>query len=132
MNLDVDTCISNCKLAPYSVWRKGERRSANGKAYETSGLGLEVSSADFSDRQAQTEDALAFFESNQDWISRLTKFPGVERAVADFGLEIRPPYWASFSFDPKLLALLGLIGVTLGISTYPTGDEEEVVASDET
>lgn len=123
-NFDVDDFIAKSSLVTDSFWRKGEKRFPRSKSSEeinsTSGLRITASEADFSELSQQIEDALAFLRQNQDSIKALSSFPGVEGAVLDFGAEIYPPGWASFTFPAELLLLAGSVGVSLGLSVYPT------------
>ena len=112
-----------------SFWRKGEKRfprsRSSAEISSASGLCVTASEADFSELSKQIEDVLAFLRKNQDSIKALSSFPSVEGAVLDFGAEIYPPGWASFTFLAELLLLAGSVGVLLGLSVYPTDPEGE-------
>lgn len=103
---NVDSFLTNCSLEPAKVWRAGEPQfpfsQPHGRIKDTSGISFEVSNADFSELSLQIQDAITFFRTHEGFIVRLTSFPGVERVVADFGVEVSAPVWASFSF-PSLL-----------------------------
>jgi len=123
-DFDVDDFLGDGKLEPLSIWRKGERRAQSAKPNETSGVRFEVSAAEFSNLPAQAKDALAFLQLHREWLRKLVAFPGVERVTADFGTETKPPHWASFAFEPSLLAALGAAGISLELSTYPVVEEQ--------
>lgn len=126
-DFDVDGFIAKASLEFDSLWRKGEKRfpkSATSKINQTSGVRVVASEADFSQLAEQIEDVTSFLRQNLEQIKLLAAFPGVEGAVLDFGAEIYPPGWASFTFPAALLALAGEAGVSLCLSVYPTDKEE--------
>lgn len=124
---DVDDFLSKSSLVADSLWRKGERRFPRSRSSEeineTSGVRVVASEADFSDLSQQIEDVIAFIRKNQEPVRALASFPGVEGAVLDFGAEIYPPGWASFTLPAELLLLAGSVGVSLCLSVYPTDTE---------
>lgn len=126
-NFDVDDFIAKSSLMADSLWRKGEKRFPRSKSSEeindSSGIRVVASEADFSELSQQIEDVIVFLRQNQDPIKGLASFPGVEGAVLDFGAEIYPPGWASFTFPADLLLLAGSAGVSLCLSVYPTDTE---------
>jgi hypothetical protein len=126
-NFDVDDFIARSSLVPDSLWRKGEKRFPGSKSSErmndTSGIRVVASAADFSELSQQIEDVIAFLRQNQEPIRALASFAGVESTVLDFGAEIHPPGWASFTFPSELLLLAGTVGVSLCLSVYPTDPE---------
>jgi hypothetical protein len=128
-DLNVDSLLLECALEADSLWKKGEPKfphsSPDSDFNESSGARIRVSDADFSEFALQIEDANHFFENHRRNLEILNKFPGIEWAVVDFGVEIRPPGWSSFNFPPELLALIGQVGITLAISTYPVDDEPD-------
>ena len=131
-NFDVDDFIAKSSLVADSLWRKGERRFPRSKSSEeinsSSGIRVVASGADFSELLQQIEDVIVFLRQNQESIRALASFPGVEGAVLDFGAEINPPGWASFTFPTELLLLAGSAGVSLCLSVYPTESEGEADA----
>jgi len=131
-NFDVDDFIVKTSLAADSFWRKGENRFPRSKSSEeinrSSGIRVVASKADFSELSQQIEDVIVFLRQNQEAIRALAFFPGVEVAVLDFGAEIYPPGWASFTFPAELLLLAGAANVSLCLSVYPTDTEGEADA----
>lgn len=128
-HFDVDDFISKSSLITSSLWRKGEKRFPNSRTNETtnqaSGIRIVASEADFSELSRQIEDVIAFLRQHLDAIKMLTAFHGVEGAVLDFGAELHPPGWASFTFPTELLALAGATGVSLCLSVYPSDPEDD-------
>jgi len=131
-NFDVDGFIAKSPLVADSLWRKGEKRFPRSKSSEeingSSGIRVVASEADFSELFQQIEDVIVFLRQNQEPIKALASFPGVEGTVLDFGVEIYPPGWASFTFPPELLFLAGSVGVSLCLSVYPTDPDGEADA----
>jgi hypothetical protein len=127
---DVDLFLKDCALKPVRVGRKGERRYPNSKTNEAtllvSSVNFEVSEADFSELKGQFEDAQVWLAAHRDEVTRLVQFPGVEGVTVDFGVEIRPPGWSSFTFPPALTSLVGGLGLHLELSVYPISDEAEL------
>jgi len=126
-NFNADNFIASVSLTVDSLWRKGEKRFpnsiANEQINESSGIRIVASDASFSELPQQIEDVISFLQENHENIKRLSSFPGVEWVVLDFGAEIYPPGWSSFTFPPALLSLSGLAGVSLCLSVYPTENE---------
>ena len=89
-----------------------------------SGLRVVASEAEFSDLSQQIDDVLLFLRLNQEYIKGLSAFPGVEGVGLDFGVDIHPPGWASFTFPTELLRLAGEAGVSLCLSVYPSDNGE--------
>ena len=127
-HFDVDTFMARTSLEVDSLWRKGERRfpkNADSEINQSSGIRIVASEADFSQLAQQIEDVVVFMRQNVEEVKFLASFQGVEGAVLDFGAEIYPPGWASFTFPPELLSLAGEAGVSLCLSVYPTDAEEK-------
>ena len=127
-DLDVDALLSECEISPVSMSRKGEPRfpasQPTGPVHMSSAANFDVSGADFSELQIQVNDALVFLRLHESFVRRLRSFPGVEDLCLDFGSNIRPPGWCSFSFPPELLLAAGSMGVSLVLSVYPMSDDE--------
>jgi hypothetical protein len=128
-NFDVDHFIASIPIPVDSLWRKGERRYQNGTQINgSSGIRIMASEADFSELQRQIEDVILFLQVNLENLKRLSSFPGVEHMLLDFGAEIHPPGWSSFTFPPELLFLSGQAGISLCLSVYPTECKSETDA----
>jgi hypothetical protein len=129
---DVDDFIDKSSLVVQSFWRKGEKRfehsKSNEKTNEASGVRIVASEADFSELSRQIEDVIVFLRQNQEPIRELVSTFGIDDAVLDFGAEIYPPGWATFTFPAALLQLAGSVGVSLCLSVYPTEFDDELDA----
>lgn len=128
VDFDVDAFLRTTSLIADSHWHKGEKRLPNSNSSTvvngTSGVRLVVSKCDFSEFAQQLQDAVVFLRINQEAVKALASYPGIEHALLDFGAEIHPPGWSSFTFHTELLALAGSAGVSLSLSVYPTASEE--------
>jgi hypothetical protein len=122
-NFLVDRFCQKSDLTPCLVYRKGESKSAarksKGKVYESSGLHVEVSDADFIDLEGQVKDAITFMERNKVELERLREFPGVEGLTLDFGIARRDFITQCDYFPPELLYLAGGLGFGIELSQYP-------------
>lgn len=121
---DVASVLVSDVLTVDSHWVKGEMRFPGSSVIRTlndsSGVRVVVSEADFTDLKKQISDAVEFLREHHSAARTITTYPGVEGAVLDFGVNIYPPGWASFTFPPELLSLAGSVGVALCLSVYPT------------
>lgn len=129
VNFDVEAFIAGTWLVIDSSWRKGEQRLSRSKTPDkvnaSSGVCIVASLADFAELARQIEDAILFLGRNLASVQRLSSFSGVEGVVLDFGAEIHPSAWASFTFPVELLRLAGEAGVAVSLSIYPAEEEEE-------
>ena len=130
-DFDVDACVASFPVSPDSIWRRGEPRypqsNPDGERHRTSGVRILVSKAHFSDLGRQIADAVEFLRSHQDAIRALAANAGVTSVLLDFGAEVSPPFWSSFTFSPEMLSLAGSAGVALCLSVYPieTGSRDD-------
>lgn len=128
-DFDVDAFVATSALTPHSIWRRGEPRSPHanpdGERHDTSGLRILVSKAEFSDLGQQIADAIEYLRQHQDAIRALSSKDGVASATLDFGAEVSPPGWSSFTFPPELLSLTGAVGVAVCLSVYPVDVETD-------
>ena len=129
VNFNVDSFIASIPLQIDSMWRKGEKRfpnsTTNKKINESSGIRIVASEAGFSEWPQQIEDVISFLQTNLENLRRLSSFPGLEWLVLDFGAEICPPGWSSFTFPPALLSLSGQAGISVCLSVYPADNAAE-------
>jgi hypothetical protein len=127
-NFDVEKFMELCPMKADSFWKKGEQRfpksTVNFKLNEHSGIRFIVSDAEFSELPQQIEDAITFFTANKSEIAKLSAFQGVEGVVLDFGAEIQPPGWSSFTLPPNLMLLVSVANVSLCISVYPSDESD--------
>lgn len=126
-----EIAVAGVTITPDRIWHAGERRFPNSdnnlSVIKSSGVSFEISNAEFFELEKQIEEATSFFNANYAWVAKLASSLGVEGAVADFGAEIVPPFWASYSFPPSLLNALSKSNVTLGLSLYPNDDDDSDV-----
>lgn len=112
-----------------NTYRKGDPKyptsKPDGPKLEYSGLGIEVSSADFDEMNQQIDDSINFLEKNSKLVSELVKFKGVENAWLDFGVETKPPFFSSYTFPPELVSAAGKLGLSLCVSIYPCEEDED-------
>ncbi len=122
-DFDVDAFVSTSVLTPHSIWRRGEPRfpqaNPGGERHGTSGLRILVSRAEFSDLGRQIEDAIEFLRQRHDAVRSLAASAGVTSVILDFGAEISPPGWSTFTLPPELLSRAGSAGVSICLSVYP-------------
>lgn len=126
-NFDVQSFSAMNLLAIDSLWVKGEMRFPGSTVIDTindsSGVRVVASDAEFTELPKQIEDTTEFLRNHYDAIEKLMFCSGVDGAVLDFGVDIYPPGWASFTFPPELLSLAGSLRVSLCLSVYPTEKE---------
>lgn len=128
-DFNTDDFIARAPLNIDSMWRKREKRfpnsTTNEQVNESSGIRIVASKACFAELPQQIEDVISFLQTNLEGLKRLSSFPGVEWMILDFGAEIYPPGWSSFTFPPILLSLSAQAGISLCLSVYPTENEAE-------
>ena len=131
-DFDIDAFINSASLIADSTWLKGEKRFPNSdrnqSINDSSGIRIVASKADFTELAKQIEESTLFLRQNHDEIKKLTSISGVEGAFLDFGINIYPPGWSTFTFPPELLILAGSAGVSLCVSVYPTDEESDTDA----
>jgi hypothetical protein len=111
--------LRTSSLGPYSTYRRGDRRFKSSESvHETSGFKVEVSVAEWTDREAQFHDAIEFLRSNRSDLQRLTAWHGVECVVLDFPFEGGES--ATFIRCPVALAReSAALNIELEFSIYP-------------
>jgi hypothetical protein len=124
----VDEFLAGSGLKPNAIFRRGEPRfrasQPDGPKLSESGFNLIASEAEFSHLQLQITDAIHFLEQNQTELARLVAFPGVEAVCLDFGIEERNIAAQSERFPPKLLSILGTLGIWFEFTLYPYQEPE--------
>jgi hypothetical protein len=123
----IDEFMEHNELEVINTWYRGDPKlptRPQGRKVESSGLSVELSAADFCELDKQVIEAIDFCKKNKTVLKKLASFEGVEGIVADFGVNIHPPGWASFCLPPELLMLLGELGISCEISVYPVDEEE--------
>jgi hypothetical protein len=124
----VDEFLARSTLKPNAIFRRGEPRflasQPDGPKFSASAFKLSASQADFSEVQLQITDAIHFLEQNQTELARLVAFPGIEAVYLGFGIEERNIPAQSERFPPKLLSILGTLGIWLEFTLFPCQESE--------
>lgn len=112
--------LRTSSLQPYSTYRRGDRRFRSSESvHEMSGLKIEVSTAEWTDRASQFQDAIEFLRSNHLDLQRLSTWSGVEGVVLDFPFEASDGF-ATFICCPIALAReSAALNIELEFSIYP-------------
>jgi hypothetical protein len=116
-NFQPSDFLRDSVFEPCNVFGKGERKSAS-SAWETSGITVEVSSAD--DFSAQVRDAIVFLETNRAELLRLKQFAGLEEISLDFGVGGRNGFLQSYLFPLQIIRLASEFSLELEVSIYAT------------
>ena len=123
-NFNVDKFLSQTRLQPCAVFKKGEpknKSNPNGRKSELSGINIVVSSADFDQLDEQIQDAIKFLEKNKREIKNLIEFSGADNlSEIDFAIEKRDIWMQTDYFPSKLLVLAGALGLGIRISVFPS------------
>jgi hypothetical protein len=110
------------KLPIVSSYVRGEARLARskptGKKNSTSGVNIEVSTADSTNLKRQVRDAVSFLSRNRTALRRLARTRGVEELTLDFGVADRAVAAQFDYFPPELVAAAGSLGIGIEISRY--------------
>jgi hypothetical protein len=112
--------LETSSLEAYSTFRRGDRRFKSSEAVEeTSGFKIEVSTAEWTDREGQFNDAIEFLRLHRSDLERLTAWAGVECVVLDFPFE--GSKFATFVRCPIALAReSAALNIELEFSIYPS------------
>jgi hypothetical protein len=117
-DLDADALLRVVSLPVYDIRRAGEIGPL-GRPYTGTSIHVDVSTAEFSDLARQTDDAVRFLQRNQAGIREALGFPGVEDGRLDFAVNHRDLAIDCKYLPPKLLKLVGDLGLGVEISVYP-------------
>jgi hypothetical protein len=125
--LDLNALLESFPLKAFHTWRKGESRvpaSPNSKINADSGACFDVSSAGFDEFAKQQEDATNFLGSNRVSLQQLIKFPKVEYAQLDFGIDWGASWIHSDVLSPAFLRAAADAGISVEISHYRQSEGE--------
>ncbi len=126
-HLDVEQMLDGVPMVPNRIWKKGEPRFKNAphkRLLAKSGASFVVSSAEMNDLAAQIKDAAGYIVRNEAHIKRMVRFPGIEEATIDFGIELRDVPIHSDYLSPELIVAAANVGVGIELSHYPVGAED--------
>lgn len=87
--------------------------------HRTSGVTITASDAEQSDFAAQISESIQFLKAKKKEIERLLRFPGIESARLDYGIERKDVFGQFDYFPPELLRLAGQLGIGIELSQYP-------------
>jgi hypothetical protein len=122
-NADVAQLLVLSPIKPCNIFRYGEPRSSrpNSRICQTSGLNLEVSTADFEYLEEQQADAIRFLRTNAIVLKSMREVSGVEKAILDFGIQMRNVIVQSDAFPQELIGALATIGCDLELTQFLSG-----------
>lgn len=124
--LDIDSLLSKYPLVVDRTWKKGEPGTLKGKFHSDSGANFAASEADLDEFDRQVTDAIEFLELHAPTLAKIVLFPGVQKAILDFGVALSEGYVAQFSYlPPKFIQLAASAGVGVEISHYACSSEDE-------
>ena len=119
---DVDQSLASSTLKTIADFRRGHRMSSlsppGSAPLSESGFHASASEADLSELRKQIDDAVRFLEENSNELKPLVGYRGVEHVWLDFGIEERDVPAQKERFPPRLLSLLGEIGIWLVFTLY--------------
>jgi hypothetical protein len=122
VNFDVDAFLQEGDVTPAVVARRGERRfpgsQTNESVYDSSGMMVDVSDAEFGNLEQQTLETLQFLADNFAVLQRMANYPGVDGLEMDFAVDGTDAFVESYRFSPELLEQVGRLGITLCVSRY--------------
>ena len=125
-DFEPDEFAKDSDLSIRESHRKGKPR-LNGTLHDDGYIGVLVSDSSGDDIDGQVDDAVAFLRQHQDELKRLVSFPGVEDIRLDFSrLFYSDTQVCQYNFfAPKLIRLMGELGLGIELSTYAVEDSPE-------
>ena len=130
-DFEPDEFAKDSDLSIRESHRKGKPR-LNGTLHDDGYIGVLVSDSSGDDIDGQVDDAVAFLRQHQDELKRLVSFPGVEDIRLDFSrLFYSDTQVCQYNFfAPKLIRLMGELGLGIELSTYAVEDSPESNSGD--
>lgn len=117
-DFDVDAFLLRSSLNPIAVHRRGTQIYLGSGQRAQSGMNIDVSDRGFEDFPGQVLEAVNFLTKHRKEISRLIRFPGVEKVYVDFGIA-RQDVAAQFAYLPtELIRIAGKLGLGIELSYY--------------
>jgi hypothetical protein len=121
-NFDARAYAQRSRLPIATVHVRGEprlpRTRPSGERHKTSGVVIDVSSADFESLKRQIKQAIRFLAAHRSALRGLRRVVGVETITLDFGVADRPVAAQFDYFPPELITAAGSLGIGLEISRY--------------
>lgn len=122
-HLDVDAFLRRSPLEPSRVFRRGVKDYSTGPASRRSGFTFVISNRQRSNFKGQIRETIAFLTEWMRELRRVRRFPGVEGAVLDFGVEWKADAAIQWSHLPEqLVRLAAQAALALEVTVYPTGE----------
>ena len=118
-NFDPDAFLAASGLVADTVYHRGDGRRG-GRVSESGGFTVLVSEAGVEEFEEQIEAAVEFLRINNDELTRLARFPGVETVLLDFGCAFPNQRVAGrfFRLPLPLLRECAEVGVEVELSVY--------------
>ena len=122
---DVDAFLRTSDWKPCAVYHQGDKRYPRGeKRCDRSGFNLDIGDVEEDDLDKQIEQSIDFLRLNEEEITRLRHYPGLESMGLDFGVDFKDSPIQSYRFPAVLVGLAGALGLELEVTLYPTSDSE--------
>ena len=125
-SLDLSRLLGEITLRPYRTWLIDTPRvPGNPKSKDNvdSGACFDASKAEMNAFDTQVSDATQFLKEHKADLGTILSFPGLDYAVLDFGIELRPVFIHSDYLPTDFLQAAASAGVSVELSHYPKSDE---------
>lgn len=121
--LNIDAFLERSPFEPSRVFRRGVKEYSTGPANRGSGVNFVISGRKRSDFRGQVRETIGFLTDCMREVKRVRRYPGVEGAVLDFGVEWKAEAAIQWSHLPEeLVRLAAQAGLALEVTVYPTGE----------
>ena len=124
-HFEPEAFLASSSISAYSVFHKGNKQfKTSDRVFTTSGFKVDVSKAEWADREVQIQDALQFLRLNTEELQRLIDWKGVDEVVLDFPFEAADIV-TNVKCPVELSRQSSALGISLEFSIYPETEEEE-------
>jgi len=124
IELDVDDCLAHVNFTPIVSWHKGGPQfdpRPEGPKMSDAGFHVSASEADGDKVPLQIEELLAFIEKHENSLRHIADRDDVEQYCFDFDWWLPVTSVMQYNlFPPKLLRLLGELGITMVVTVGQT------------
>ena len=134
---DVDKFVDSTILKPYWVFQIGQPMNIlkpKGKKYNSSGLNILTSDADFDNFDKQLKDSIKYLKKHYKELTAITKDKTITEFVLDFGITSRistgKVFTQSDTFPSELLKLAGDLNMDICLSQHSESSEFKKLFSD--